>query len=205
MARQKEFEHDTVLQKALEVFWAQGYAATSTDDLLRAMQIGRQSMYDTFGDKRTLYLKTLRRYTADSVGEFVHNLRVATPQSPLAGLRAALYKFADKPAAYHARGCMGVNATFEFGADDEDVALILESSGMMLAAALRHLITDAREQRELGTAVDDQAAVDFIAATLIGMKVSAKSGASAARLRQIADIAIAGLGAMSGTMPGAMR
>jgi TetR/AcrR family transcriptional repressor of nem operon len=196
MARQKEFEHDTVLQKALEVFWAQGYAATSTDDLLRAMQIGRQSMYDTFGDKRTLYLKTLRRYTADSVGEFVHSLRIGAPQSPLAGLQAALYKFADKPAAYRARGCMGVNATCEFGADDEDVALILETSGMMLAAALRHLIADARQQRELGAAVDDQAAVDFIAATLIGMKVSAKSGASVARLRQIADIAIAGLRAM---------
>ena len=52
---------------------------------------------------------------------------------------------------------------------------------------------------EDGPAVDEQAAVDFIAATLIGMKVSAKSGASAARLRRIADVAIAGLGTLSGT------
>ena len=46
----------------MSVFWLKGYAATSTDDLLQAMKIGRQSMYDTFGDKRRLYVEALERY-----------------------------------------------------------------------------------------------------------------------------------------------
>src|SRR6267142_1909851 len=59
MARPREFDRDAAVQRAMSVFWRKGYAATSTDDLLRAMNIGRQSMYDTFGDKHRLYLEAL--------------------------------------------------------------------------------------------------------------------------------------------------
>jgi len=52
MARQREFERDTALNGAVHVFWAMGYAATSTDDLLQSMGIGRQSFYNAFGSKR---------------------------------------------------------------------------------------------------------------------------------------------------------
>jgi AcrR family transcriptional regulator len=62
VARQREFDRIDTLDKALEVFWQKGYAATSTSDLLDAMQIGRQSMYDAFGDKRSLYLEALQRH-----------------------------------------------------------------------------------------------------------------------------------------------
>jgi len=54
MVRPKEFDRDAAVERAMSVFWSKGYAATSTDDLLQAMRIGRQSMYDTFGDKRRL-------------------------------------------------------------------------------------------------------------------------------------------------------
>ena len=50
MVRPKEFDRDAAVERAMSVFWSKGYASTSTDDLLQAMQIGRQSMYDTFGD-----------------------------------------------------------------------------------------------------------------------------------------------------------
>jgi AcrR family transcriptional regulator len=50
MARPKAFDRATDVQDAMTVFWEQGYAATLTNDLQRAMGLGRQSMYDTFGD-----------------------------------------------------------------------------------------------------------------------------------------------------------
>lgn len=52
MGRQKEFDCDEVLHKAMEVFWARGYQATSIRDLVKHMGINRQSIYDTFGDKQ---------------------------------------------------------------------------------------------------------------------------------------------------------
>jgi AcrR family transcriptional regulator len=52
MARHKEFDRDLALGAAINVFSEHGYEGTSTDQLLTAMKISRQSMYDTFGDKR---------------------------------------------------------------------------------------------------------------------------------------------------------
>ena len=62
MARTKEFDEDAVLLKAMRLFWKQGYEKTSMKDLVANMGVHKGSLYDTFGDKRSLYLKTLDRY-----------------------------------------------------------------------------------------------------------------------------------------------
>ena len=62
MARPREFDREVALERATCVFWAKGYASTSTEDLLAAMGIGRQSLYNAFVDKRALYLEALERY-----------------------------------------------------------------------------------------------------------------------------------------------
>ncbi|MDF2694591.1 MAG: Transcriptional regulatory protein [Labilithrix sp.] len=109
MARQKEFDRDDALGRALQVFWDKGYEATSTDDLLKAMGIGRQSMYDTFGDKHRLFIEALERYNAESSAALAE--RLSAGESPLTALESALFAIADESAASRARGCMGVNAT----------------------------------------------------------------------------------------------
>src|SRR5260221_1475314 len=86
MARPKEFDREAAVGRAMSVFWLKGYAATSTDDLLRAMKIGRQSMDDTFGDKRRLYVEALARYQQESVAGHINRLRSTT--SPLPGIEA---------------------------------------------------------------------------------------------------------------------
>jgi TetR/AcrR family transcriptional repressor of nem operon len=67
MARPREFDREEALERATGVFWAKGYASTSTDDLLTAMGIGRQSLYNAFQDKRALYLEALIQMTMQSI------------------------------------------------------------------------------------------------------------------------------------------
>ena len=55
MARPKEFDQERALRKAIHLFSQQGFAATSTEELMRVMDVGRQSMYDIFGDKRAVF------------------------------------------------------------------------------------------------------------------------------------------------------
>jgi TetR/AcrR family transcriptional repressor of nem operon len=62
MARPKEFDRDVVLDKAMALFWRQGYEATSIQDLVTHTGINRQSLYDTFGSKHQLYLAVMDRY-----------------------------------------------------------------------------------------------------------------------------------------------
>src|SRR5262245_10373536 len=64
MARSKEFEINEVLDKAINLFWRQGYEKTSIQDLVDGMGIHRRSLYDTFGDKHQLFMDALNRYNA---------------------------------------------------------------------------------------------------------------------------------------------
>jgi AcrR family transcriptional regulator len=190
VARQREFDRVDTLNKALEVFWQKGYAATSTADLLDAMQIGRQSLYDTFGDKRSLYLEALARYNEASVGELLRHLQGGTP---LAAIDNMLQAFASRPKRDNAKGCMGVNAISEFGTSDEEVNALRDASGKRLQRAVEEQLRAAAAGGELAAGTDITQAAAFVAATLSGMKISAKAGASVATLRAIAAFAVQGL------------
>jgi TetR/AcrR family transcriptional repressor of nem operon len=187
MARPREFDRAQALNKAMAVFWLKGYAATSTADLLEAMQIGRQSMYDTFGDKHALYLEALRLYNESSVGELLRSLQLG---SALEGLANMLFTFAARPEKDNAKGCMGVNAVCEFGQADPEVNALRDASSKMLNKAVEQVLRDAVAAGEMGADTNIADAVAFIASTLAGMKVSAKAGARPATLHAIANLAI---------------
>ena len=75
--RPRAYDPEEALDKAVEVFWAHGYAGTSLDDLSAAMGMGRPSIYNAFGDKEALFMKALGRYR-DTVG--------STPLAAMAGV-----------------------------------------------------------------------------------------------------------------------
>jgi len=191
MGRPKGFDRDTALKAAIAVFWKNGYEATSTDDLMRAMGIGRQSLYDTFGDKRRLYLEALQRYQADRIAAIVDRLRGAA--SPWAALEATILDFASEMPSQHSWGCMGINAICEFGQSDAEVSAIGKTSALVLESALERVVREAKIQGEIPASVDEGAATRFLLATFAGMKVQAKAGASPRVLQEVASFAIKAL------------
>jgi AcrR family transcriptional regulator len=191
MARPKAFDRDEVLKAAIAVFWAKGYEAASTDDLLQAMGISRQSLYDTYGGKRALYLEALARYHADSLATRIAIL--TRPDSPLAGLSDFLASVAAESPELRALGCMGVNAICEFGQADPDVAASGAANAGVLQAALERVLREAKARGEVDRALDERAAGRFLQTTLTGLKVYARGGATPEALREIADFAIQGL------------
>lgn len=71
MARVKEFDEDVVLDKAVALFWTKGYNGTSAQDLVDHLGISRSSLYGTYGDKHTLFLKALQRYREKNSAAFL--------------------------------------------------------------------------------------------------------------------------------------
>ena len=191
MARPKEFDRDKALQKAIGVFCDKGYAAASTDKLMRAMKISRQSMYDTFGDKRHLYLEAFRRYIADSINEQIGYLEKSS--SPLAGIEKMLLAFATRTELDGIVGCMGVNAICEFGRSDPEVTSIGDVESIRLTSALERALRQAKSKKEISKAVKESAGAQFLRATLSGMKVTAKAGADRQALKNIAHFALRSL------------
>ena len=187
MARPKEFDQERVLHRAISIFSQKGFAATSTDDLMRAMDLGRQSMYDTFGDKRALFLKALEVYVTEKVRSI--NVELQTPGSPLASIRRALVHFAERRDLSSTDGCMGINAICEFGMRDEDVTRIIRTA----AKAQRHTLMDtlrrAQKEGELAARTDIESLADFFESTLAGIRIAAKAGKTRPALRRIAEIA----------------
>src|ERR1700730_9368361 len=84
MVRPRKFDRDEALDRATRAFWAKGYASTSTEDLLAAMKIGRQSLHNPFCDKRKLSLEALALYQRESTAS--HLERLNRSASPLGGI-----------------------------------------------------------------------------------------------------------------------
>ncbi|MDN3357967.1 TetR/AcrR family transcriptional regulator [Actinomadura sp. DC4] len=191
MARTKEFDRDRALRRAVEVFWDRGYEAASTEDLLAAMGIGRQSMYNAFGDKRRLYLEALRHYQAESGAEMFE--RLSSADSPLSALAGVLLEVARQTEEERRRGCMAVNASTEFGQGDQDVGAIVGGGVDLCYASYERLLASAKRAGEVRPDLDERAAARFLYSTLVGMRVQARSGATPETLHDVATVAIDGL------------
>jgi TetR/AcrR family transcriptional regulator, transcriptional repressor for nem operon len=187
MARPKEFDLERALNGAISAFSQKGFAATSTDDLMRAMEVGRQSMYDTFGDKRALFLKALEVYVSGSVRAI--NAELQAPGSPLAAIRSALIHFSERKDLSSTDGCMGVNAICEFGTRDEEVTRITRSAANAQHHTLMDTLRRAQMEGELDARTDIESLADFFESTLAGIRIAAKAGKTRPALRRIAEVA----------------
>jgi AcrR family transcriptional regulator len=191
MARTKAFDRDEALDGAMAVFWDKGYAAVATEELLEAMHIDRQTMYDTFGDKHSLYLEALRRYQAGKSAAMLGRLRAGG--SPLSAIGDVLMTVANETAAERKRGCLAVSATTERAQCDPDVAAIVADATVLYEAAFAHMVREAQRAGEVDRSVDERKAGRFLVATLQGLRVLAKTGETPAALRDVVTVALDGL------------
>jgi AcrR family transcriptional regulator len=188
MVRPREFDRDEALERAVRAFWAKGYASTSTEDLLAAMNIGRQSLYNTFGDKRKLYLEALERYQRESNAS--HLVRLNSSASPLGGIEALLQGLISEDNRVRALGCMGVSAVCEFGAADPELVMLRSKAGPRLIRRLVDRIREGQACGEVDRAIDAHEAAAFLQMTMQGIQVGARAGGDAKRLRALARFAV---------------
>lgn len=186
MARPKEFDRNEVLTRAIEVFADRGFEGASTDVLLKAMGIGRQSFYDTYGSKRQLYLEALRRYNYESAAEIARDI-VAGP-TPLDSIEYALVAFAERVAERPDLSCLGVGSICEFGIRDDDVLAARDASGAMLMETVKGVLERGKVSGQVRADIDPETAADLLLITLVGIRTSARAGIPLERLRQVARL-----------------
>ncbi|MGV9778191.1 TetR/AcrR family transcriptional regulator [Streptosporangium sp. NPDC003464] len=189
MARTKEFDPDTALQAALELFWERGYEATSMADLVGHLGIGRASLYATFGGKHDLYLKALRRYLETREPSPVEML--SQPGAALPAVRRLVEFYAeDSIRDQRRRGCMIANAAGELLPGDDAVARFVDANWTSLETALTSALIRAQAQGELAADRDPRALARFLLVFLQGLRLTAKGMPDPARLRDAAAQAL---------------
>lgn len=188
MARTKEFDPDVVLRRALDLFWASGYEATSMNDLVEHLGIARASLYATFGNKHDLYVKALDLYVT-TLPNAVELLSQPGPVLP--AVRAFIRSFADESACdERRRGCFVVNSAIELMPGDADVSRRVESSWDHLETVLVGGLIRARAQGEIAPDKDPHALARFLLVVIEGVRVLGKGHPNAERLHDGVDQAL---------------
>ena len=192
MARPREFDEETALRQAMDVFWTKGYEATSLNDLIDATGIARSSLYATFADKDTLFGRALDLYMSEISAERVRILRTA------ASAREGIRNFLE----HHIRvaldprtppGCFVVNTALEMETIPAEVAERLSSRTKAGEIAVRELLERAQKSGEIDRKKDTKALALMIVAVSYGIHVMARMSADRKKLQQIADTALQSL------------
>ena len=189
MARHKEFDRDEVLHKAMEVFWSRGYEAASIQGLVDHMGINRQSLYDTYGDKHSLYLLALDRYREvesrkvsellDRPGPVKKTLRLlfegVVERSLCDGLR---------------RGCFMGNAMSELAGRCKETAARTGRNMAATEEAFYRTLLRGQKEGELKRVRDTRAVARFLNCSLQGLVLVAKSTRDRKTLEDVVKVTL---------------
>ena len=173
MARPREFDENAVLEAALARFWARGYEATSTRDLAESMGITGASLYNAFGDKRSLYHRVLEYYIESSLGE---RLRRYAPLAPRVALETFFHEIVERSMAdAQHKGCLLVNSALELSPHDPDFQRVIAEVFERIEAFFHRCIKAGQADRTIS---HDRSARDLarmLLSVLLGVRVLARS------------------------------
>ena len=164
---EKQFDTEVALTKAMEVFWAHGYEAASLSELLKHMGIGKKSLYDTFGNKQSLFLKALEHYAQTTIREMRD--RLLTEGSPLANLKQLLLNWQDRHGQPGSCGCMLGTNIADFNTDDEGIAKVMRGYLRQVEDVFCKTLTHAQTAGEVNSAVHPRNLARLLLCTTQGM------------------------------------
>ena len=194
--RPRAYEPEVALARALDVFWKDGFAATSLDDLSAATGMNRPSLYGAFGDKRELYKKSYDSYRARArqrMGE------VFSVDMPLRPMLERIYSIAldmylsgeDGP-----RGCFTVMTATSEAVFDPDIRAMVVTGLVEMDRFFLRMFKQAQERGELSASADPQVLAQLASATIHTIAIRARAQVPRGELEAIVNGAI---GVMTGT------
>ncbi|QGQ96889.1 TetR/AcrR family transcriptional regulator [Paenibacillus psychroresistens] len=188
MARSKEFEVNTVLNKAMDLFWRQGYEKTSMQELVSHMGIHRRSLYDTFGDKHSLYMEVMNRYKTIMTANIKN--RVEQSNSAKQAIRQmfemTIYLVGDQP-----KGCLMVNTAVELAMHDTDTAAFVNEDIFNSEKLFYELITSGQQTGEIAEHHDAELLSYYLNNAWIGLRVMVKTTDDKKKLEMIVNTTLA--------------
>jgi AcrR family transcriptional regulator len=184
--RPRGFDRDEALDTAMRLFWSRGYEATSISDLTKAMGLMPPALYGAFGDKKRLFLEAVERYL-HGAGCFAQKALTEEPTAERAIRRLLLDAATAFTRPDHPRGCMVVNSATNCTVQSDDIYEALAERRRAAETAVRARINAGHKAGELADGADVDALSGLVTATLYGLAIKARDGASRARLRRIIE------------------
>ncbi len=186
MARTKNFKEEEVLEKAMQVFWYKGYHGTSMQDLVTHMGINRASMYNTYGDKQTLFVAALKHYQQKQ-SEQIQQAFVRSG-SALQVIRSVLERMvAESLQDRQQKGCFMVNATVELANQDQNISKMAIANEETMEYALAEVIRKGQASGEISNNQDAAGLSAYLFAAIQGLKIMSLTNTKKDRLHKVID------------------
>jgi len=174
MARPREFDDGAALDAAMDCFWRDGYEATSVRDLASRMGITGTSLYNAFGDKRSLFRLVLRRYAERSTRERIARLEAALP--PKEAVRAFVEEIVERSLDdSDRRGCLLVNSALEIAPHDPELGAEIAARLGEIEGFLFRAVSAAQEEGSVPPERDPADLARLLLGVILGVRVLARS------------------------------
>lgn len=186
MAGVRQFDEQTALDKALSLFWQQGYANTTMQELAAATGVQRGSLYNAYGDKETLFLRVFGVYRQRYIGQ----MREALDQPDLRAALRSFFAFAIKSmiTGLPTRGCLSTKTAVGTENLDETLRGAIRDLVDDIESALYDRLTrpDAKDRLRM----DPRQAAQLFVTMTRGLVVIERIYQDEARMRTMADLLV---------------
>ncbi len=170
MARKKEYIEDEVIEKAMHLFWRNGYETTSVRMLEKEMGINQFSIYSSFGNKQGVFMESIKCYRKKVNTEILNKLRLS--QNGVEGIKQYFYDFLEfsNEVSFN-KGCLLTNTVNELGSE-ADKAISTEI--LKFATNVRSSFVENLNFKSEKSAMDIEKQANYLMIALQGLSVGSK-------------------------------
>ena len=184
MARPREFDLPAAVARGTHLLWSKGYEATSLDDLLAAMGIGKSSFYSQFRGKRDFLFKAIEHYSDYAVDELFGGLAEGSARAAIARTFEQVIDSAGR------EGCFLQNCAIELAHRDPEARVAVRRGMRRLEKAYYKAVVRGQETGEIRKTADALILARYLAASLNGLQPLARVERDRRALTDVAHTAL---------------
>ncbi len=191
MARPREFDEGAVLDAAVQCFWAHGYELTSIKDLIETTGVSSASLYNAYGDKRTIFQIALAHYVEKTIGGRIARCTALPPRDAIRAFFEDILQRSLRDREQ--KGCMVVNSALERAPHDTELRKAIVDVLKRLEAFFLTCIERGQADRSIAQSQPATAMAQHLLSVLIGVRVLARVRPERSLLEGVIGTALASL------------
>ncbi len=190
--RPLQFDPDTALESAMQLFWQKGYESTSLNDLLKATGLSKSSLYQTFGNKHQLFEQSIAHYRQHLVQDL--KAMLSNARSGRQFIEKIFFSVADEVKGKNSRrGCLVMNTASEFAQSDPVIARLVKQGTKGFYDVFETAVRRAQNEGDIPANKDARTLAIYLVSSMSGLKTQVKAGASAVDINSTAKIILSAL------------